>query len=199
LQNKYVKTAIYVILSLITLLIICNIIHSINSKKYSKILHQAFIFESQGQAAKSQESLLKIHNSKLVPNGIYSLAILKHAGNLLNEKKYEEAITIYKKLDNCFSCDSFYKDLARLFIVKIKINNKDLQENNFSQNIKKFESKSSDLKSLISEQRAIFALENKNYDLAKEIFEDIINSQDLENAAKLRAKDFVEIVKEEKN
>jgi hypothetical protein len=118
---------------------------------------------------------------------------------LLNEKKYEEAITIYKKLDNCFSCDSFYKDLARLFIVKIKINNKDLQENNFSQNIKKFESKSSDLKSLISEQRAIFALENKNYDLAKEIFEDIINSQDLENAAKLRAKDFVEIVKEEKN
>src|SRR5690606_4304034 len=80
-----------------------------NEEKYSAIFHQSLIYQQLGDAQKAKAELEKIVNSS-APSGVKSLASLRYAAFLLEERKLNEVKTIYADVNNCTFCDAYVKD-----------------------------------------------------------------------------------------
>lgn len=163
--------------------------------KFSAILQQSIIFEQDQDIDQAKNSLQEILNAGSAPKNIKALAGLRYGGLLLGEGETGQAVTAYEEVNNCRGCDSYFKDLAGLLIVKVwmadeaEVANVDLIER-----IEKIEQSSNGLKNEITEQKAILAMQQNDLDKAYEIFESLAKNPEISKSIKGRASEALKIV-----
>ena len=167
---------------------------SANQKKYSEIFHRSLISQQVGETAKAREGLKKIVESSSAPSGVKSLASLRYSAYLLEDGKKSEAVAIYLEVGDCYSCDEYVRDLAKLLAVKVWMSDEaETKKADLDQHIKKLEDSSYILKSYIAEQRAFLALENGKNEEAKKIFEEVAKNSEKNPTLKTRAEDGIKM------
>ncbi|MFM7557178.1 MAG: hypothetical protein ACKO46_01235 [Alphaproteobacteria bacterium] len=195
-QNKRILT---LVLAIAISGSICFTAYKINNKiqqeKFSEMLHQSMIDQQIGEIEKSKTTLKKIHESSSAPNGIKSLASLRYAGILIDEDKKEEALNVYKQINNCRFCDAYIKDLSALLMVRTILTDESLfNKAEFVADLEKIENKAKILRYYIAEQRGYLELNKNNFASAYKIFEMIAKNPDVKEALKNRASDAMKIV-----
>jgi hypothetical protein len=175
--------------------IIFAMVQNAREAKFSEILHQSLIDQQLGDLEKSKESLQKIHNVKSAPSGVWALASLRLAGFELMTSNTEKAAEIYAKVNSCFSCDSYLKDLAGLLMVKVwMVNPEELKKDDLSARILKVENSAKSLRYYVAEQRALLEMQKNNLEKAYEIFALIAKSPEAAQSLKTRCEDEMQIV-----
>lgn len=164
-------------------------------EKYSAMLHQSLIYQQSGQMSEAKKELEKIVNSS-APNGVKSLASLRYAAFLLEEQKINEAKEVYTKLNQCYFCDDYIKDLSGLLLVRIMVldKNETASPEKLIEKISKIMNRSENLKNEVAEQLAFFQLFTNKFDQAYKTFEKISNDASATQAIKQRAEDGMKIV-----
>lgn len=195
--GKNSKVLIYgaIVFLLISILVLAFNIYQNNAKeKYSAILHQSLIYQQLGENDKAKAELEKIVNSS-VPSGVKSLASLRYAAFLLEQKDFKGAKKIYSNIRNCRFCDDYVRDLSSLLLVRTIISDKEELSNreNLMAKILKIEKEAKILKNYISEQIAMLELVENNPKKAYAIFEKISQDKASSDALKNRAIDGMKI------
>jgi len=164
-------------------------------EKFSEILHQSLINQQLGDIAKAKENLKKIYDAKSAPSGVWSLASIRYAAFLLEEKNKTEAEIVYQEINHCKSCDDYVRELAGLLVVKTWISDdNELAKEDLSSRIEKIENSSKVLRYYISEQRALLELQKNNLEKSYQIFNAIAKSPEAPKTLKARAADGEKMV-----
>ncbi|NBX52968.1 MAG: hypothetical protein EBT63_04900 [Proteobacteria bacterium] len=164
-------------------------------QKYSEMLHQSMIDQQLGDIEKTKQTLKTIHESSTAPSGVKSLASIRYAGILLDEGNKEEAIKVYKEVNDCNFCDNYIKELSGLLMVRTIMTDDNLVgDENLADKILKIENNSKILRYYIAEQRGYLEMNKNNLAKAYEIFEMISKNPDVKENLKNRASDAMKIV-----
>ena len=164
-------------------------------QKSSEMLHQSMIDQQLGDIEKTKQTLKTIHESSTAPSGVKSLASIRYAGILLDEGNKEEAIKVYKEVNDCNFCDNYIKELSGLLMVRTIMTDDNLVgDENLADKILKIENNSKILRYYIAEQRGYLEMNKNNLAKAYEIFEMISKNPDVKENLKNRASDAMKIV-----
>jgi len=164
-------------------------------QKYSEMLHQSMIDQQLGDIEKTKQTLKIIHESTTAPSGVKSLASIRYAGILLDEGNKEEAIKVYKDVNDCRFCDNYIKELSGLLMVRTIMTDDNLVgDEKLGDKILKIENNSKILRYYIAEQRGYFEMNKNNLAKAYQIFEMISKNPDVKENLKNRASDAMKIV-----
>ena len=159
------------------------------------MLHQSMIDQQLGDIEKTKQTLKTIHESSTAPSGVKSLASIRYAGILLDEGNKEEAIKVYKEVNDCNFCDNYIKELSGLLMVRTIMTDDNLVgDENLADKILKIENNSKILRYYIAEQRGYLEMNKNNLAKAYEIFEMISKNPDVKENLKNRASDAMKIV-----
>ena len=162
--------------------------------KYSEIFQQSLMDQQAGDMEKAKESLKKIVDARS-PSGIKALASLRYAGLLFNENKIAEALEIYQKVNDCRGCDAYIKDLGGLLEIRIWLSDETVApKEGLLAKIEKIESKSSALKLEISEQKALFQMQQGELEKAYLALEAISKNPEVSQNLKSRSEEFLKII-----
>jgi hypothetical protein len=159
--------------------------------KYSAMLHQSLIYQQIGEGEKARAELKKIVDAKSAPSGVKSLASLRYAAFLMDERKIEEVKKIYSEVNKCSSCDDYIQDLAGLLLVRVMISDESevAKSDELVEKISKIEDRATVLKGQIAEQHALFELLRNNLEKSYEIFKKIAADESASQLLKARAND----------
>lgn len=164
-------------------------------QKYSEMLHQSMIDQQLGDVEKTKQTLKTIHESSTAPSSVKSLASMRYAGILLDEGNKEEAIRVYKDVNDCNFCDSYIKELSGLLMVRTMMTDEALSnDENLSDKILKVENNSKILRYYIAEQRGYLEMSRNNLEKAYQIFEMISKNPSAKENLKNRASDAMKMV-----
>lgn len=195
--NNHQKKIVIVILTAVVILVVWSgycFYEKSQSKKYSKLLHQALISEQSGKFEKSNATLKEIYESS-APSGVREIASLKYASQTLSSGNHEKAIQIYLKINKTKSFDQYIREYAGLIALRTMISvEKDKEK--VSALISNLEKNSKILKYYVLEQKAIFAWENKEFKTAGEIFTNLSKNPEVTGALKIRADEMAKIYEE---
>lgn len=164
-------------------------------EKFSEIFHQSLIDQQVGDIEKAKKNLKKIYETKSAPNGIRSLASLRYAAFLLDEKKKTEAAEIYENISYCSGCDPYIRDLSRLLLVRVLASNgSEIKQENLIARIEKIEAKSRILRYYISEQKGLIEIQQNNLEKAYATFQEILENPESQKNLKARAADALKLI-----
>jgi hypothetical protein len=195
IKNKNVRYSIFCVVAFILVFSIYSIIQQSRGEGFSEILHKSLLEQQSGDIETAKASLKKIHDSSLVPSGVYSLASLRYAAILSSEGEISKAIKIYQEINKCITCDDYISDLAGLLIVKLwLVDAEKISEKNLPAKIKKIESSASVLKFHIAEQRALLEMQRGNLEQSYKIFKMIAKKASESSPVKSRGEDGIQML-----
>ena len=191
--KKHQKSITYLLSALLIIVISWNgyaIYVKAQAQKYSTILHKALLNEQKGETQKAVEALKEVVDSS-APASVKQIAMLKYAAYLANSGKEDEAKEIYLNVNSGSKFDAYFKEYAGLNAAKILINSNKIDQARAL--ISKIEKKSKILTYYIAEQKGLLEWQDKNYQLAAQIFEDLAKNPEAQASVKQRAADMVDI------
>lgn len=195
-KSCVIRSAIVLAAVIIAIIVIISV-QSSRSKNFSKLVHQSLIYQQSGDFDKAQKTLEEVYSASFVPGGIKSIAMLRYAAFLLGDGKTKEAQKVYADLHDCSSCNEYNRDLAGLILVKIWMSDdEELAKEDLDDRIEDIEDSSSILKNHVAEQRAILNMIKGDFEESREIYEEILEEEDVFEQLKERAKDSIKILKE---
>lgn len=170
-----------------------HIYQNSQSEKYSAMLHQSLIYQQMGQMQSAKNELEKIVNSS-APSGVHSLASLRYAAFLIEEKNVAGAKKLFVDVNECGSCDDYVRDVAGLLLVKMLISDNSADSKELIAQVTKIKNRAAPLKNEISLQLGMLQLFNKNLAEAYKIFDEIARDEKASQIVKSQAKDGVQMV-----
>jgi hypothetical protein len=198
-RRKFLKGTVISIVVLLIGWFAFDIYQKSAQEKYSEIFHQAMIDEERGNISKAQENLQKIYNAKFAPSGVKGLASMRYAGLLLAQNSNLEALKVYETVADNGRYDRYLRELAGLFASRIIEITTDAKSDKATQDkalkqINRYESYSKILRPYIAEQKGILEMKFGNLDKSYEIFAEIINDKENEQALKMRVSELIKIL-----
>jgi hypothetical protein len=194
-HSKTLKRLAFALAAVLIVFLIFNFVQNSREESFSEILHQSLIDQQTGDLTKSKEALKKIYETKSAPSGVWSLASMRYAAFLLEERKNSDAAKIYQEVNQCYSCDTYIKDLAGLLAVKTWISDDDeIQKADLTSRVEKIEKSNKFLKYQVAEQRAFLEMQRNNLEKSYEIFDSIAKSHEASEGLRSRAADGLKMV-----
>jgi hypothetical protein len=188
---KLIIATICSIIFLIIASISYNIYQKNKSLKFSKLLHQSYIYKQDFDIENAKKTLELINKSN-AKQELKLIAKLKYAAILIDENSFSEAFEIYQNIARCTSCDIFVKELSQLLAIKLWINNQNLHDkNNFIELSYKYYRQAKYLYNNIAEQLAIIEKNNKNWQKSHDLFYKIANDIEAQSEIKQRAQNYL--------
>jgi hypothetical protein len=167
----------------------------IQSKKYSKILHQAMIDEQNGKQNESIAGLKTIYESN-APAGVKAIGSLKYASELMKEGKIEEGVDAYLKINQDKTFDAYVREYSGLIALKTLVDeNKPENKDKITTLEARLEKESKTLKYYIIEQKGVFLWNLGEFKNSNEAFKSVAENIETPDALKKRATEMVNIYK----
>ncbi len=188
---KLIIATLCSIIFLIIASISYNIYQKNKSLKFSKLLHQSYIYKQDFDIENAKKTLELINKSN-AKQELKLIAKLKYAAILIDENSFSKAFEIYQNIARCTSCDIFVKELSQLLAIKLWINNQNLHDkNNFIELSYKYYNQAKYLYNNIAEQLAIIEKNNKNWQKSHDLFYKIATDIEAPSEIKQRAQNYL--------
>ncbi|MFT4718629.1 MAG: hypothetical protein ACI9IL_000966 [Rickettsiales bacterium] len=157
------------------------------NQKYSVILQGLFLDKIVDND--KLKTLVDQNNS----SGIKFIASMQYAKILAKEGKFDKAIDLYLAINNSKEYDDFFKEYAGLLAIRYLVEFRDDKKYDIIGNIRRIKEGSSNLKSHIIEQEAIYLWKIKEYKESEDLFKALFDSVGASEGIRKRARMMLEI------
>ncbi len=198
LRSFWKKYGIFVIIAVIAILTFAVSFESIKlwqtkkAQTWSDAYAYAYNLQMQGKYDESIDIFKKIENQN---GGMYKdLAQMQIANILLEQEKYDEAFTVLNTLIEDSNTNNSLRNIAIFKLASYKLDNAPKEEVEFLLN--KLIDGDNSWKNIAKEMKAMLAIREGNISNALEIYNDILNNNELSESLRTRVQDMVSVLTE---
>lgn len=198
LRSFWQKYGILVIIAVVAILTFAVSFESIKlwqtkkAQSWSDAYAYAYNLQIQGKYDESIEIFKKIENQN---NGMYKdLAQMQIANILLEQQKFDNAFSVLNALIDNPKTNSSLRNIAIFKLVSYKLDNAPKDE--IEALLNKLVADDSSWSNIAKEMKAMLAIREGNISLALEIYNDILNNNELSESLKIRVQDMVSVLTE---